>query len=76
MRGAAPAAPSSTAAVAAIVRPPMTTGLPPRAVTYLQVLPLTLVLLVFLGIPLAVVVVVSFFDYDMFDIVPELTLTN
>jgi putative spermidine/putrescine transport system permease protein len=50
--------------------------LPDRIVTYLQVLPLTLVLLVFLGVPLAVVVVVSFFDYDMFDIVPGFTLTN
>jgi putative spermidine/putrescine transport system permease protein len=47
-----------------------------RVVPYLQVLPLTLVLLVFLGIPLVVVVVVSFFDYDLFDIVPELTLVN
>jgi putative spermidine/putrescine transport system permease protein len=35
-----------------------------------------LVLLVFLGVPLVVVVVVSFFDYDMFDIVPEFTLRN
>jgi putative spermidine/putrescine transport system permease protein len=50
--------------------------LPDRVVTCLQVLPLTLVLLVFLGVPLAVVVVVSFFDYDMFDIVPGFTLTN
>jgi putative spermidine/putrescine transport system permease protein len=47
-----------------------------RVVPYLQVLPLTLVLLVFLGIPLVVVVVVSFFDYDLFDIVPEWTLVN
>ena len=47
-----------------------------RVVPYLQVLPLTLVLLVFLGIPLVVVVVVSFFDYDLFDIVPEWTLIN
>ena len=49
---------------------------PVRVVPYLQVLPLFLVLLVFLGIPLALVVVVSFFDYDMFDIVPEFTLRN
>jgi putative spermidine/putrescine transport system permease protein len=50
--------------------------IPERLIPYLQVLPLTLVLLVFLGIPLAIVVVVSFFDYDMFDIVPEFTLRN
>ena len=35
-----------------------------------------MVLLVFLGIPLALVVVVSFLDYDMFDIIPEFTLRN
>jgi putative spermidine/putrescine transport system permease protein len=50
--------------------------IPERLIPYLQVLPLTVVLLVFLGIPLAIVVVVSFFDYDMFDIVPEFTLRN
>jgi putative spermidine/putrescine transport system permease protein len=50
--------------------------IPERLIPYLQVLPLTLVLLVFLGIPLAIVVVVSFFDYDMFDIIPEFTLRN
>ena len=49
---------------------------PERLIPYLQVLPLFLVLLVFLGVPLLVVVVVSFFDYDMFDIVPEFTLRN
>lgn len=49
---------------------------PARVVPYLQILPLFLILLVFLGIPLAVVVVVSFLDYDMFDIVLEPTLRN
>lgn len=48
----------------------------PRVVTYLQVLPLTLVLLLFLGIPLVIVIVVSFFDYDQFDIIPAFTLAN
>jgi putative spermidine/putrescine transport system permease protein len=57
-------------------KPPRPMKLSDRLVPYLQVLPLTLVLLVFLGIPLAVVVVVSFFDYDLFDIVPEFTLVN
>ncbi len=50
--------------------------IPERLIPYLQVLPLTLVLLVFLGIPLFIVVVVSFFDYDLFDIIPEFTLRN
>jgi putative spermidine/putrescine transport system permease protein len=50
--------------------------IPERLIPYLQVLPLTVVLLVFLGVPLAIVVVVSFFDYDMFDIIPEFTLRN
>ena len=50
--------------------------LPPSAVSYLQVLPLTIVLVVFLGVPLMFVVAVSFFDYDMFDIIPEFTLRN
>jgi putative spermidine/putrescine transport system permease protein len=49
---------------------------PERLIPYLQVLPLTLVLVVFLGVPLLVVVVVSFFDYDMFDIIPAFTLRN
>ena len=35
-----------------------------------------LVLLVFLRIPLAMVIVVSFLDYDMFDIIAEFTLRN
>jgi putative spermidine/putrescine transport system permease protein len=50
--------------------------MPERVVPYLQILPLFLILLVFLGIPLVLVVVVSFFDYDMFDIIPEFTLRN
>jgi putative spermidine/putrescine transport system permease protein len=50
--------------------------LSPRIVPYLQVAPLTAVLLVFLGIPLAVVVAVSFFDYDDFDVQPAFILRN
>jgi putative spermidine/putrescine transport system permease protein len=50
--------------------------IPERLIPYLEVLPLTLVLLVFLGIPLIMVVVVSFFDYDILDIIPEFTLRN
>ena len=50
--------------------------LSPRIVSYLQVAPLTAVLLVFLGIPLAVVVAVSFFDYDDFAVRPAFMLRN
>ena len=47
-----------------------------RLVPYLQVAPLDVVLLVFLGIPLAVVVPVSFFDYDDFTVYPAFLLRN
>ena len=47
-----------------------------RIAPYLQVAPLTLVLLVFFGVPLLVVVAVSFFDYDEFGIYPSFVLSN
>ncbi len=47
-----------------------------RIAPYLQVAPLTLVLLVFFGVPLLFVVAVSFFDFDEFDIYPAFVLTN
>jgi putative spermidine/putrescine transport system permease protein len=47
-----------------------------RIAPYLQVAPLTLVLLIFFGVPLALVVAVSFFDYDEFNIYPTFVLTN
>lgn len=47
-----------------------------RLIPYLQILPLALILVVFLGIPLVLVVIVSFFDYDQFDIIPEFTIIN
>lgn len=50
--------------------------LPTRIVPYLQVAPLTVVLLVFLGMPLAVVVAVSFFDYNDFEVYPAFILRN
>jgi putative spermidine/putrescine transport system permease protein len=48
----------------------------PQAVSWLQVSPWALILLVFFGIPMLVVVVVSFFDFDRFDIVPAVHLDN
>jgi ABC-type spermidine/putrescine transport system permease subunit II len=47
-----------------------------RLVPYLQVAPLTMALLVFLGVPLAVVVAVSFFDYDDFTVSPAFLARN
>ncbi|MEM7403635.1 MAG: ABC transporter permease [Pseudomonadota bacterium] len=43
---------------------------------YLQVLPLTLTLLVFLVIPVGVIVVVSFWDYTEFSLLPDFVWTN
>ena len=47
-----------------------------RIAPYLQVAPLTLVLFIFFGIPLLVVLAVSFFDYDEFAIYPTFQLAN
>ena len=47
-----------------------------RLVPYLQALPLTAILVVFIGIPLAAVVTVSFWDYDDFDLYPDFILFN
>jgi putative spermidine/putrescine transport system permease protein len=43
---------------------------------YLQILPLTLILLFFLVAPVAVIVVVSFWDYSAFDLIPDFVFTN
>ena len=48
----------------------------PRIATYLQVAPLALVLLLFLVIPVAMIVIVSFWSYDSFSIIPDFTLEN
>lgn len=43
---------------------------------YLQVLPLTLTLLVFMVIPVALIGVVSFWDYSEFELIPDFVWTN
>src|SRR3712207_8303918 len=49
----------------------------PSLAPYLQVAPLTLVLLMFFAVPVALVVVVSFFRYQMLvGIVPDFTFKN
>lgn len=46
-------------------------------ITYLQATPLSLVFLVFFVVPIAMVVVVSFFDYQAYDIlIPDFTFVN
>jgi putative spermidine/putrescine transport system permease protein len=45
-------------------------------VTYLQVTPLSLVFLLFLVVPIATIVVVSFFDYSTTQIIPAFLLQN
>jgi len=45
-------------------------------ITYLQVAPLTLVFLLFLVVPIATIVVVSFFDYTTTEIIPAFILQN
>ena len=49
---------------------------PSSIAPYIQVAPLALILLVFFGIPLVTVVVVSFFDYVNFQTVPAFMLYN
>ena len=44
--------------------------------TYLQVAPLALILIIFLGIPLLTVIVVSFFDYSNYQVHPDFILRN
>src|SRR5690242_3590549 len=44
--------------------------------SWLQVTPLVLVLILFFGIPMLVVVAVSFFDYSRGDIIPAFMLDN
>ncbi len=44
--------------------------------TYLQVAPLSLVFLLFLVVPIATIVVVSFFDYNTTQIIPAFILQN
>jgi putative spermidine/putrescine transport system permease protein len=47
-----------------------------RLVTFLQAAPLAIVLLLFLLLPMLVILVVSFFDYDSVQIIPSFQFTN
>jgi putative spermidine/putrescine transport system permease protein len=50
--------------------------LPPALVSWLQVGPLALVLALFFGVPMIVVLIVSFFDFQQTSIVPAFILDN
>ena len=45
-------------------------------IPYLQVAPLALILVIFLGVPLVTVIVVSFFDYANYQVYPDFILLN
>jgi putative spermidine/putrescine transport system permease protein len=47
-----------------------------RYLPFLQAAPLFLILAVFLLVPMAMLVVVSFYDYDSFSLIPDFVLTN
>jgi putative spermidine/putrescine transport system permease protein len=54
----------------------MKLAVPAKVVPYLEVAPLAVVLLLFFVVPMVMVVVASFFDYNMTGLVPTLTLGN
>ena len=55
---------------------PLTIKRSPCAVSWLQVIPLALILLVLFVLPTALFLVVSFFDYDRTGIYPAFMLDN
>jgi putative spermidine/putrescine transport system permease protein len=54
----------------------MKLAIPAKAVPYLQVAPLAVVFLFFLVVPMMMVLVASFFDFNMTGLVPTLTFGN
>jgi putative spermidine/putrescine transport system permease protein len=54
----------------------MKLAIPAKAVPYLQIAPLAVVFLFFLVVPMTMVLVASFFDFNMTGLVPSLTLGN
>jgi putative spermidine/putrescine transport system permease protein len=54
----------------------MKLAIPVKAVPYFQVAPLAVVFLLFLVVPMMMVLVASFFDFNMTGLVPTLTLGN
>jgi putative spermidine/putrescine transport system permease protein len=54
----------------------MKLAIPAKAVPYLEVAPLAVVFLLFLVVPMTMVLVASFFDYNMTGLIPAFTLNN
>ena len=54
----------------------MKLAIPGKAVPYLEVAPLAVILFFFFAVPMAMVVVASFFDYNMTGIIRTFTLSN
>jgi putative spermidine/putrescine transport system permease protein len=59
-----------------MIEPPKRRTFPPWLPSWLQAAPLALVLGTFLLIPMVVLVVVSFYDYDSVQVIPAFVLTN
>jgi putative spermidine/putrescine transport system permease protein len=60
----------------AVLRLVSASTMTPRLMVFLQAAPLAAVLIVFLLLPMFVLVVVSFFDYDSVQIIPSFQFTN
>ena len=69
LTGPAPAAPVAAASLTAGERRR-------RRLTYLQAAPMALVFLVFLAVPLLLTLMVSFWEYNEYEIIPAFTLQN
>jgi len=54
----------------------MKLAIPRKAVPYLEVAPLAIILFFFFVVPMAMVLVASFFDYNMTGIIRTFTLSN
>lgn len=66
--------PPKTVKVEAIEKPPLT--LPPSLISWLQAAPLTIILGAFLALPILMITVVSFWDYDFAQMYPDFVTFN
>lgn len=66
--------PPKTVKVEALEKPPLT--LPPSLISWLQAAPLTIILGAFLALPILMITVVSFWDYDFAQMYPDFVTFN
>ncbi|MCA0256732.1 MAG: ABC transporter permease [Proteobacteria bacterium] len=66
--------PPKTVKVEALEKPPIT--LPPSLISWLQAAPLTIILGAFLALPILMITVVSFWDYDFAQMYPDFVTFN